>query len=207
MHGVPWSLLRWIVTDAREDSVSARLKWSTSDLLKIFPFNHQVELTASIRPDGLTLQTILVADSESSVPVSFGFHPYLRIPELPRANWQLELPAMRKLSLDSRGIPTGDEEPYGGFDGRLEEISFDDGFALAHARTSFTIAGASRRISVDFLEGYGYTQIFAPKDKGYIAIEPMTAPTSALTSGRGLRLVGPGERFRASFRIRVDASE
>jgi aldose 1-epimerase len=207
MHGVPWSLLPWIVTEARQDSVSARLEWSTSDLLNIFPFSHHVELAASIQPDGLTLETTLVAGSESSVPVSFGFHPYLRIPELSRANWQLELPAMGKLSLDSSGIPTGDEKPFEGFNARLNESSFDDGFALMRERTSFTIAGATRRISVDLLEGYRYTQVFAPKDKDYIALEPMTAPTSALTSGRGLRLVGPGERFRAVFRIRIDAAQ
>jgi galactose mutarotase-like enzyme len=195
------------VTETRPDSVSARLEWSTSDLLKIFPFSHDVELAASIQPDGLTLKTTLVAGSEGAVPVSFGFHPYLRIPELSRANWVLELPAMRKLLLDSRGIPTGDEESFGGFNGRLDESSFDDGFALMHERTSFTIAGARRRISVDLLEGYRYTQVFAPKDKDYIALEPMTAPTSALTSGRGLRLVNPGERFRAVFRIRIDAAQ
>jgi hypothetical protein len=33
----------------------------------------------------------------------------------------------------------------------------------------------------------------------------MTAPTNALASGRGLRVVEPGGRFRAAFRIRVDA--
>jgi galactose mutarotase-like enzyme len=207
MHGVPWSLLSWIVTEARQDSVSARLEWSTSDLLNIFPFSHHVELVASIQPDGLTLETTLVAGSESSVPVSFGFHPYLRIPELSRANWQLELPAMRKLLLDCSGIPTGDEKPFDGFNARLNESSFDDGFALMHERTSFTVAGATRRINVDLLEGYRYTQVFAPKDKDYIALEPMTAPTSALTSGRGLRLVGPGDRFRAAFRIRIDAAQ
>jgi aldose 1-epimerase len=207
MHGVPWSLLPWIVVEARQDCVSARLEWSTSDLLNIFPFSHHVELAASIQPDGLTLETTLVAGSESSVPVSFGFHPYLRIPELSRANWQLELPAMRKLLLDSSGIPTGDEKPFEGFNARLNESSFDDGFALMHERTSFTVAGATRRISVDLLEGYRYTQVFAPKDKDYIALEPMIAPTSALTSGRGLRLVGPGERFRAVFRIRIDAAQ
>jgi aldose 1-epimerase len=147
----------------------------------------------------------LVAGSESSVPVSFGFHPYLRIPELSRANWQLELPAMRKLLVDSHGIPTGYEEPFGGFHERLNESNFDDGFALMHERTSFSVAGETRRISVDLLEGYRYAQVFAPKDKDYIALEPMTAPTSALTSGRGLRLVGPGQRFRAVFRIRIDA--
>jgi aldose 1-epimerase len=64
------------------------------------------------------------------VPVSFGFHPYLSLPELSRTDWQLELPAMRKLVLDTRGIPTGDEESFGGFNARLGESSFDDGFAL-----------------------------------------------------------------------------
>jgi hypothetical protein len=33
----------------------------------------------------------------------------------------------------------------------------------------------------------------------------MTAPTNALASGRGLRLVGAGERMRACFRVRVEA--
>ena len=111
---------------------------------------------------------------------------------------------MRKLLVDSRGIPTGDEEPFGGFNERLNESNFDDGFTLMHGRTSFSVAGATRRISVDLLEGYPYAQVFAPRDKDYIALEPMTAPTSALTSGRGLRLVASGERFRAVFRIRID---
>jgi len=204
MHGVPWSLLPWVVTEARQDFMAARLEWSTSDLLAVFPFRHRVELAAILRPDSLTLETTLVASSEGPVPVSFGFHPYLGLPELSRANWQLELPAMRKLVLDRRGIPTGDEEPFGGFNAELGESNFDDGFALMEERTSFSVAGSTRRVSVDLLAGYRYAQIFAPKDKEYIALEPMTAPTSALTSGHGLRLVTPGGRFRAVFRIRVD---
>jgi aldose 1-epimerase len=111
---------------------------------------------------------------------------------------------MRKLLLDRRGIPTGEEEPFGGFNAELGENSFDDGFALMEEQTTFSVAGATRTLSMDLLEGYRYAQIFAPKDKDYIALEPMTAPTSALTSGRRLRLVTPGGRFRAVFRIRFD---
>ncbi|MGA8570437.1 MAG: aldose 1-epimerase, partial [Candidatus Binataceae bacterium] len=198
MHGVPWSFLPWVVTEAGRDFIKARLEWSTSDLLAVFPFRHRVELAATLRPDGLTLETTLIADSAGPVPVSFGFHPYLGVPELARANWRLELPVMRKLVLDGRGIPTGDEEPFGGFNAQLDESSFDDGFALMEERTSFSVsvsgsvAGATCGVSVDLLEGYRYAQVFAPKDKNYIALEPMTAPTSALTTGRGLRLVGPG---------------
>ncbi len=206
MHGVPWPLLSWIVTEARQDFTAAQLEWSTSNLLAVFPFRHRVELAAVLRPDSLTLETTLVAGSEGPVPVSFGFHPYFGLPELPRAKWHLELPAMRKLLLDRRGIPTGDEEPFAGFNAELGENSFDDGFALMEEQTTFSVAGATCKVSVELLAGYGYAQIFTPKDKDFIAFEPMTAPTSALTSGRGLRFVSPGERFRAVFRIRIDGS-
>lgn len=204
MHGVPWSLLSWTATEARADFVAARLEWSTAGLLAIFPFRHHLEMAATIRPDSLTIETALVAGSDGPVPVSFGFHPYFGLPELSRANWHLELPAMRKLVLDSHGIPTGDEQPFDGFNAQLGETSFDDGFALLDERTSFSVAGAGRKVSVDLIEGYRYAQVYAPRDKDFIALEPMTAQTSALTSGSSLRIVNPGERFRTVFRIRLD---
>src|SRR5215475_6897512 len=204
MHGVPWPLLSWLVTEARQDFLAARLEWSSSDMLAVFPFHHRVELAATLCPESLTLETTVVASSEDPVPVSFGFHPYLGFSEPARANWHLKLPAMRKLVLDGRGIPTDDEEPFGGFDAELGENSFDDGFALADEQTTFFVIGATCKVSMELLAGYGYAQVFAPKDKDYIALEPMTAPTNALTSGRGLRFVSPGERFQAAFRIRIE---
>src|SRR6202040_653365 len=72
MHGVPWPLLSWVVTEAREDFMAAQLDWFSSDLLALFPFRHRVELAVTLRPDGLTLETTVVASSEGPVPVSFG---------------------------------------------------------------------------------------------------------------------------------------
>jgi aldose 1-epimerase len=204
MHGVPWSRLAWKLTEARPDFLAAQLDWSRGDLLAVFPFRHHLEMVATLRSDGLTIETTLVAGRDGPVPASFGFHPYFGLPELSRAEWRLELPAMRKLALDPRGIPTGTEEMFGEFKTLLSENGFDDGFALLKEQSSFSIEGAGRRITVEFLAGYPYVQVFAPKDKDYVALEPMTAPTSALTSGRGLRLVKAGERFRAVFRIRIE---
>jgi aldose 1-epimerase len=204
MHGVPWSRLVWEVIEASPDRLVARLEWAGSDLLAIFPFPHRLELAATLGADGLLLETTLFAGREDPVPVSFGFHPYLGLPGMAREGWRLELPAMRRLVLDAAGIPTGEEKPFEGLDAPLGELDFDDGFALVDERASFSIAGAGRRITVELLSGYPFAQVFAPKGKDYIALEPMTAPTSALTSGRGLRLVQPGEEFQASFRIRVN---
>jgi aldose 1-epimerase len=206
MHGVPWSHLAWEVTEARQDSLTARLDWTRSELLAVFTFRHRMELAATLCPDNLTVEATMVASLDGPVPVCFGFHPYLGLPGLQRAQWQLTLPPMQKLVLDRRGIPTGEKEPFGGLEACLGERDLDDGFALLEEGTSFSVAGAGRRISVELLAGYRYAQIFAPKDQGYIALEPMTAPTNALTSGRGLLLAQPGREFRAAFRIRVGAA-
>ena len=205
IHGVPWSALAWEVDRATRDRVSARLAWSREDLLAVFPFPHRMELTATLDGDGLTLETTLVAGSEGAVPVSFGFHPYFGLPDLPRARWRLATPAMRRLVLDARMIPTGAEEPWDHFDDLLGARALDDGFRLDGAGASFSLSAAGRRIHVDFLSGYAYAQLYAPPGQDLVAIEPMTAPTNALCSGAGLTLVAPGERSRAAFRVRVES--
>jgi aldose 1-epimerase len=169
----------------------------------IFPYPCRLTMTATAAPDGLTIETALAATSDTPVPVSFGFHPYLGLPDVPRQNWRVSLPAMRHLTLDARKIPTGASEPFPGLDALLGERDFDDGFALLEDSATLSVAAAERRIAVDLLEGYAYTQVYAPHDKDYLAFEPMTAPANALVSGTDLRLVPPGGTFRAAFRIRA----
>jgi len=203
IHGVPWSLLAWETVEVRGDYLAARFDWSRGDLLAVFPFRHRLDMSATLRPDGLTLETVVTAGATGPVPVSFGFHPYFRLPDVPRAQWRLTVPTMQRLTLDRRGIPTGERAPFDGFDAPLDALHFDDGFALRGNSAVLTLAGGGRRISVELVEGYGYAQVFAPKDGDHVALEPMTAPTNALVSGDGLHVIEPGGTFRATYRIRV----
>jgi galactose mutarotase-like enzyme len=137
------------------------------------------------------------------VPISFGFHPYFGLPGTPRAEWTLSAPTMRKLVLDARGIPTGAEIVSDALVARLGNTGYDDGFALSGEKAGFSIEGNGYAIAVEFIDGFEFAQIFAPRDKEFIAIEPMTAETNALCSGKGLRVIAAGEQFSASFRIEV----
>jgi aldose 1-epimerase len=203
MHGVPWSQLTWNVISSSADARTARLDWLSQELLAIFPFPHHVEMAVHLQPSNLEIQTTVFADSGSPVPISFGFHPYLGIPALPRTEWKLTAPAVRKLTLDARGIPTGADTPSAPLAGALGNTDYNDCFALSNDRARFSIEGNGYSIAVDFEKGFDYVQIFAPKDKDFIAIEPMTAPTNALTSGERLRVITRGEQFTASFRIEI----
>jgi len=205
IHGVPWSKLPWEVTASRADTIEARLAWTGPELLAVFPFPHALELRVAFAPGSLSLETTLFAGPGAAVPVAFGFHPYFALPGS-RPQWRLRLPAMRRLQLDANGIPTGREEAAPAMDTPLADGSWDDGFALEGETATLGITGGGLAISVDFLEGFGYAQVYAPPGKPFVALEPMTAPTSALTTGRGLRTVAPGDRYRTAFRIRVEAA-
>jgi galactose mutarotase-like enzyme len=171
--------------------------------LPAFPFAHRLAVEFALEAQRLTVATTLHATGALPVPVAFGWHPYLRLPGVPRERWALALSARTRLLVDGRGLPTGRTLPEPAERRALGADAYDDGFEDLADGARFVIAGAGRRIAVRMLEGYPAAQLFAPPSVDVICPEPMTAPTDALRSGRGLRLVAPGGCFRASFSVEI----
>jgi galactose mutarotase-like enzyme len=167
---------------------------------RAFPFPHELTVDAKLAERGLTVTTSLRATGERAVPVSFGWHPYFRVPG-PRRSWILELPACARLELDAKGIPNGKAAPLRAERLALGDRALDDLFALGRTRR-FTLEGRGRTIEVRVGSGYAHAQIYAPPGRAFVAIEPMTAPTDALVTG-AMPLVAPGARYAAAFGIRA----
>jgi aldose 1-epimerase len=205
IHGALPGLLSWepLETGA-EDRVSARLDWSAPPLMELFPFAHELRMDVVAGDAGLELVTTLRATGEKAVPVSFGYHPYLLPPgDAPREEWQVSLGASQRLVLDDRMIPTGETEPLEAHTFRLGGQSWDDGLAGLASPPEFSVCAGAETLTVTFDEGFPYAQVFAPEGQPFICFEPMTAPTNALASGVGLRLVEPGDEYRTAFSIAV----
>lgn len=204
IHGALPGRLRWTVQDVYPERVQARLAWSDPDLLELFPFPHALQIDAHALPDGLRLTTILTPTGEETVPVCFGFHPYLRPPgDVPRGEWRVSLGARDRLVLDDRMIPTGASEPLAENDFVLAERSFDDGLAGLGQPATFTVSAGGATLAVVFDEGFDFAQVYAPPGQDFICFEPMTAPADALNSGEGLMLAAPGVEHRTAFSVRV----
>ncbi|MEA2438652.1 MAG: aldose 1-epimerase [Thermoleophilaceae bacterium] len=201
IHGLLAANPHWRVTEREAGSLEASLDFGAHpELLEAFPFPHSLRLSIALTPDALTISTTVDADQGSPVPVSFGFHPYLTLPHVPREEWHVELPVKDHLLLDDRGIPTGASEPAEALDGSLDDRTFDD--AYAGITGDFVLSGGGRRTSVAFAGGYDYAQVYAPGGQSLICFEPMTAPTNALVTG-AIPVVEPGATTTAAFRIEV----
>ena len=172
------------------------------EVLEVFPFPHRLEVEARLEGARLTIRTTLTA-LDGPVPVAFGYHPYLQLPDVDRAEWQISAPLATRLVLDSRMIPTGQREMARPVDGALGAGSFDDAFADVAASTRCTVSGGGRTLAVSFDQGYGYAQLFAPPGQQLICFEPMTAPTNALVDGGGLQTLAAGQSHTGVFSISV----
>jgi aldose 1-epimerase len=182
----------------------ARFDFTGDDeLLRSFPFPHQVLLMASLRTAELTVETTILAPDDGPVPISFGYHTYLRLPDCDRADWEIEFPVRERLALDRRMLPTGERTPVEVEGGRLGSRTFDDAYCAPEAGAPFVLAGGGRRIEVRLGRGYRFAQVYAPSDDDVIAYEAMTAPTNALVSGADLPLLEPDRRYEASFSIKL----
>ena len=209
IHGLLAASPYWELVGTDADFTSARLLARLDyaahpELLEGFPFPHELRIEVNLQGPTLTLRTALTATGDSAVSVSFGYHPYLLLPSVERADWHVEIPATEHLVLDDRMIPTGATEPATIEPGRLGDRTFDDGFTGLGERPRFVLAGGGRRITVEFVDGYPYAQVYAPEDDDVICFEPMTAPTNALVSGDDLPLVEPGDSRSATFSITVE---
>jgi len=202
IHGLAPHALRWEVVEEHGDALRAETEFDRERLAG-FPFPHRLALEATLADDALTIQTTLTPTSAVSVPVAFGYHPYLRLPAESRSTVEIEVPVPTRLVLDERQIPTGERVRAAISPGPLAERTFDDGFADVTDGTTFVVRGSGRTISVTFLEGYHFAQVYAPSETEFISYEPMTAPTNALTSGDSLTRVRPGDAYSAAFRISV----
>jgi galactose mutarotase-like enzyme len=139
------------------------------------------------------------------VPIVFGFHPYLRLPDAPRAEWRLELPSLRRIVTDARGVPTGVLETVPAQSALLGDRQFDEAYADVPHGARLVLSAGARGVAVCLDEGFAFAQVYAPAGDAVVCLEPMTAPPDALVSGAAVG-VALGDTYRAAFRVAVSSA-
>lgn len=207
MHGTMTARPEWrvVLVQAAERAAVMRARFdfgAQDDLLASFPFPHQIEIEAKVTTEGLTVSTTVRPTARRRVPVSFGYHPWFRLPGVRRPQVRLELPSCTHHLLDRKGLPTGETEPQPAESALLGERSLDDLFGVGTDRR-FAISGGGRRLVMGLEKGYRFAQVYAPEGQNVVCLEPMVASTNALVKG-GCPEVKTGNSYLARFSVRVE---
>ncbi len=203
----------WEVESASADNTGAQLicryDFTTKPAsMAQFPFAHQLEMTHTVRDGRLHVSVRMISQSTEPLAVSIGFHPYFRLPETSRENWALDVPARTRLALNQNNIPTGEKIAISPERLSLQGVYPDDVFTDLvrnggrHAEVNACCGNTG--IRVGFGPKYSVAVVYAPRNRDFICIEPMTAITNAFNLAHaggyeGLQHIAPRGTWEEEF--------
>lgn len=214
LHGLlVWT--RWRVAEATESSVRLESEVVPSDG---YPFALDVAVTYALADDGLT--TTVEAHNAGSTAAPYGTapHPYLVAGPGTVDDWTLTLPAAEYLEVtEERLIPvaTRPVESHEEFDFRrpraIGELFIDHAFTgLDRAGETATVtltAPGGTGVAMSWGAGLPWVQVHTADrpepelNRLGLAVEPMTCPPDAFSSGTDLVRLEPGASHAASWTI------
>jgi aldose 1-epimerase len=217
IHGLvlyaPWEVVEASATNGGARLVSRLEFWKRPDWMAQFPFAHTLEVTHRLVDGILEVETAIRNHSFEAMPVSVAYHPYFRLYDAPRDEWQVRLAAREQVVLNDKLTPTGDRKPVDLTQAAtLKDRMFDDVYTGLirgeSGRSEFSVQGRQEKISVLFGPKYTVAVVYAPKgtNRDFICFEPMSGPTNAFNLAHAgkyndLQTIAPGAEWRESFWI------
>jgi aldose 1-epimerase len=215
LHGLTrW--VNWAAIEQAEDRVLMSVVLHPQDG---YPFTLRFDLDYRLSAGGLTIRTTATNLGQQAAPFGAGHHPYVTVGTL-IDQALLKMPALMRLELNERLIPTGRVLPNRGtaYDflelRPIGSLKMDTAFANLVAdsdgliRVHLQAPGGDPRVTLWMEPVYRFLMVYTPdaipdrsRRRRSIAIEPMTCAPNAFRSGDGLIILQPGESWSGSWGI------
>lgn len=183
-------------------------------------YPHRLDLVLDYAVDDAGLTWSLAATNAGDTPAPYGcsVHPYLHAGAGGVDDWTLEMPASRRLEVDQRLLPTqlvdvGGSVPDFRSARALRGLELDHAYtglqptdgdeAVARVRTA-SGSGVALRWSASALPWVQVHTADRPEPENNrvgLALEPMSCPPDAFSTGTDVITLAPGATHRATWRI------
>lgn len=210
------------VSAAHPAQNEARITVQFSYLGEIPAYPFPMEITIEYRLhdiEGLTVTFNIINRHSSPVPLAVGWHPYFNL-RGDMANWRMQLPTVRHISVDKRLLPTGHKYEYGHFKklSAIDDVQLDHCFQIDPNNEMPAATCSSYLWSEEYQYGldvwqqvgshaFNYLQVCIPPARDAIAIEPVSANINAFNSGEGLTHLEPNKVFTQKCGVRLITSK
>lgn len=185
-----------------ENHAYLKLEYKYKGEVEGYPFHYTLEIEYILRAgEGFTCNTIVINNSNGTIPVGSGWHPYFMAGDSIN-DVSLEFPCKSIYKVDDVMIPTGVTEPYAAFNSLkpIAETLFDTCFELSQNTDKANIKvenpkqGLAYNVWAELGSGkYNFLQIYIPPQRKSIALEPMTCAPDAFNNGFGTIELATGD--------------
>ena len=222
-HNASHGLARW-ATWSLEEHAGASVSLVHRVLAQTgYPWALDLHVLYDLSADGLTVTQTATNMSSAPAPYASGAHPYLRVGDGLVDGLELTLPAGTRSLVDERMLPTGLEDVEGTpydfrvarpvrgtvLDAAFTDLTRDErGVATTLLRDPASGDGVALWVDVH----HRWLQVFSGdtspvRQRGSVAVEPMTARADAFRTGEDLVTLAPagepGDELSVSWGIRA----
>ncbi len=200
LHGLVYNKTFKVITkEITEAHASATLEYKETHKPKGFPFNYSISLKYTLTDTDLKLKVSVKNTDTKPFPFNIGWHPYFSSSDL--YNSFIGIKSNKKFVVDKAMIPIKTTDISLDESLQIKDNSFDDCFILNKNNVNFKTPDYEIELSTSYKENY--LQIYTPKDRNHIAIEPTTAPANSFNNNYGLQILKPKETHKISWMINL----
>ncbi|MEC5146692.1 aldose 1-epimerase [Chitinophaga sp. 212800010-3] len=207
LYDVPFTVTAQQANDQEASVTLSHLFKQTDDAG--YPFAYECVATFSLLPGNeLKISTTLVNQSNSTIPVMDGWHPYFST-GTPVDELELKFASKEIVEFDEKLLPTGKVLPYTNFvtGKNLAGVELDNSFVLdqQQQQPQASIFDPKKNIRIAFYpeNSYPILQIYIPPHRTSIAVENLSGAPDAFNNGLGLVKLAAGESKTFSTRYKI----
>jgi len=198
LHGLIYNKsFNLIHTEIKENYSEITLEYSEEKRESGFPFIYKIIVKYKITNSSLELNLNVINTDKNEFPYTIGWHPYFYSSDLD--NSQLIFKADKKVVHNTKMITESLIEFNDNQQLKLENL--DDCFALTNNTIEFKTP--ENHIQLKTNHPKSYLQIYTPKNKNTIAIEPLTGISDSFNNKVGLQILKPNTNFEVAWSIHL----
>jgi aldose 1-epimerase len=190
-------IIHTIAENEKSASIFLSYNYDGSDIG--FPFPYQLKITYTFSENNLTLNFNVLNTGKKTFPFGIGWHPYFKSNTI--ANSILNFDGNEQYKFSNNMIPQYKIPLEFSTPKRINKLKLDDCFVTKTPKISLETSLYNLNIHFDQTSEQNYLQIYTPKDKKSIAIEPMTCAPNVYNLKDGMLELKPNKNFNWNINL------